>query len=77
MISPINEEMVIASMKKGLPIIPFPCPNFVIVDRNFEDTKVLIRENSYKDIKVPASIRGQSNGGLKLENENFMKVNMK
>ena len=76
-ISPINEEMVVASMKKGLPIIPFPCPNFVIIDRNFEDTKVLIRENSYKDIKVPSSIKGQSNGGLRIENEDMNKVNFK
>ena len=76
-ISPINEEMVVASMKKGLPIIPFPCPNFVIIDRNFEDTKVLIRENSYKDIKIPSSIKGQSNGGLRIENEDMNKVNFK
>ena len=48
----INEEMVMQSTKQGLPIIPFPCPNFVIVDKNFEDTKVLIRENSYKDLET-------------------------
>ena len=48
----INEEMVIQSTRQGLPIIPFPCPNFVIVDKNFEDTKVLIRENSYKDLEA-------------------------
>ena len=48
----INEEMVLQSTKQGLPIIPFPCPNFVIVDKNFEDTKVLIRENSYKDLEA-------------------------
>jgi len=48
----INEEMVIQSTRQGLPIIPFPCPNFVIADKNFEDTKVLIRENSYKDFEA-------------------------
>ena len=48
----INEEMVLHSTRQGLPIIPFPCPNFVIVDKNFEDTKVLIRENSYKDLEA-------------------------
>merc|ERR1719410_2794780 len=48
----INEEMVMQSTKQGLPIIPFPCPNFVIVDKNFEDTKVLIRENSYKELET-------------------------
>ena len=47
----INEEMVVQSTRQGLPIIPFPCPNFVIIDKNFEDTKVLIRENSYKDLE--------------------------
>ena len=47
----INEEMVVQSTRQGLPIIPFPCPNFVIIDKNFEDTKVLIRDNSYKDLE--------------------------
>ena len=51
-ISPIDEEMVAASRRQGLPIIPFPCPNFVILDKNLEETKVLIRENSVKDFFV-------------------------
>ena len=51
-ISPINEEIVIQSQQKGLPIIPFPCPNFVIIDKNLEETKSLIRENSYKEMTI-------------------------
>ena len=51
MISPIDEEMVNESMKKGLPIIPFAYPNFVIVNKNEENTRSLIRENSLKDLK--------------------------
>eukprot|EP00092_Neocalanus_flemingeri_P003399 GFUD01003641.1.p1 GENE.GFUD01003641.1~~GFUD01003641.1.p1 ORF type:complete len:247 (-),score=67.47 GFUD01003641.1:105-845(-) len=43
--------MVKDSMLKGLPIIPFAYPSFVIVDKNLEDTKMLIRENSVKDLK--------------------------
>merc|ERR1712179_290891 len=50
-ISPIDEEMVNESMKKGLPIIPFAYPNFVIVNKNEENTRSLIRENSLKDLK--------------------------
>ena len=51
-ISPINEEMVMLSQKQGLPIIPFPCPSFVILDKNLEETKSLTRENSFKEIKT-------------------------
>ena len=50
-ISPLDEEMVNESMKKGLPIIPFAYPSFVIVNKNVEDTKTLLRENSLKDLK--------------------------
>jgi len=50
-ISPIDEEMVTDSMRKGLPIIPFSYPNFVMVNKNIEDTKTFIRENSLKDLK--------------------------
>ena len=56
----INEEMVMQSTKQGLPIIPFPCPNFVIVDKNFEDTKVLIRENSCKELETPVNFSSDS-----------------
>ena len=51
-ISPIDEEMVNESMKKGLPIIPFAYPNFVIVNKNEENTRSLLRENSLKDLKL-------------------------
>ena len=75
-ISPINEEMVIQSQQKGLPIIPFPCPNFVILDKNLEETKSLIRENSYKEMtfspkpptqkKFEKHSRGKDNESLKV-----------
>jgi len=50
-ISPIDEEMVNESIKQGLPIIPFAYPNFVIVNKNEENTRSLLRENSQKDLK--------------------------
>ena len=50
-VSPIEQEMVIASMRAGLPIIPFPMPNLVINNNNLEESKTIIRENSLKDIK--------------------------
>ena len=49
--SPIEQEMVIASMRAGMPIIPFPMPSLVIANNNLEETKTIIRENSVKDIK--------------------------
>ena len=51
-ITPIDEEMVAASRRQELPIISFPCPNFVILDKNLEETKVLVRENPVKDLFV-------------------------
>ena len=62
-ISPIDEEMVAASRRQGLPIIPFPCPNFVILDKNLEETKVLIRENSVKDFFVSAAAVSRASPG--------------
>ena len=50
-VSPIEQEMVIASMRAGMPIIPFPMPSLVIANNNLEETKTIIRENSLKDIK--------------------------
>jgi len=50
-ISPIDEEIVNESMKKGLPIIPFAYPSFTLVNKTVEDTKTLLRENSQKDLK--------------------------
>ena len=57
-VSPIEQEMVIASMRAGLPIIPFPMPNLVITNNNLEETKTIIRENSLKDIKFPQPTGG-------------------
>ena len=51
--SPSEQEMVLASMRAGMPIIPFPMPGLVITNNNLEETKSIIRENSLKEIKFP------------------------
>ena len=50
-VTPMEQEMVIASIQKGLPIIPFPMPNFVISNNDLEEN----RENTVRDTKVQPS----------------------
>jgi len=66
-ISPIDEEMVNESIKQGLPIIPFAYPNFVIVNKNEENTRSILRENSQKDLKSSfCSVKEESVDGTYL-----------
>ena len=55
-VTPMEQEMVMASIRAGMPIIPFPMPNVVITNNNLEETKTNIRETSEKDIKFDQSI---------------------
>ena len=50
-ISPATEEVVIESLKNGLPIIPFAYPTFFTVGRCQEDIKTRMRKNSLKSMK--------------------------
>jgi len=50
-ISPATEEVVIESLKKGLPIIPFAYPTFFTVGRCQENIMTRMRKNSLKSMK--------------------------
>ena len=50
-ISPATEEVVIESLKKGLPIIPFAYPTFFTVGRCQENIMTKMRKNSLKSMK--------------------------
>ena len=50
-ISPATEEVVIESLKNGLPIIPFAYPTFFTVGRCQENIKTRMRKNSLKSMK--------------------------
>ena len=56
-VSPYEQEMVLVSLRKGLPIIPFPMPNFEISNNNLEESRSIMRENSLDDMKfdVPST----------------------
>ena len=56
-VSPVDQEMVLASLRRGLPIIPFPMPNFDSSTTNIEEPLYTRRDNSPKEMKfvVPSS----------------------
>ena len=55
-VTPMEQEMVIASIRAGMPIIPFPMPNVLITNNNLEENRTNIRETSVKDTKFDQSI---------------------
>ena len=49
---PENEKVVIESMKKGMPLIPFSCPTYHLAEKRTELSKIharkdLIRKRQY------------------------------